>query len=108
MKTSMEENYQMFARLCVKLSHNTPRDKLKQLKFLLQDVTSEMNDINDKKSFLDLIQKLDSQGVLNKKSAGKNEALLLIELFDTVSLQNLADQICSEFVVERGNISIQL
>ena len=106
METKEEANCKMFRKLCIELSHNTPLHKLKQLKFLLQDRTSEINDINDEKSFLDLINKLDAVGILSKKSPGKDEALLLSELFHAVSLPILAVQICSKFDIERGIIMI--
>jgi transcriptional antiterminator len=102
MATKEEPNSGKFIKICLKLSRETPPNKLKQLKFLLQDVTSEINDIHDQKLFLDLISKLEAQGILNRKAPGRNEALLLCELFDAVSLHSLADEICSKFVIERG------
>ncbi|CAB4021509.1 ---NA--- [Paramuricea clavata] len=104
MATKEEPNSGKFIKICLKLSRETPPNKLKQLKFLLQDVTSEINDIHDQKLFLDLISKLEAQGILNRKAQGRNEALLLCELFDAVSLHSLADEICSEFAIERGII----
>jgi hypothetical protein len=91
-----------FTRICLKLSRDTPADKLKQLKFLLQDVTSESIDIRDQKSFLDLIAKLEVKEIINRHSPGQEDALLLIEMFDAISLPSLANEICSKFKVEKG------
>jgi hypothetical protein len=103
MATNGIPNSEKFTTICVKLSRNTPADKLKQLKFLLQDVTSEI-DFYDEKLFLDLIAKLEAEEILNRDSPGRNEALLLCEMFDAISLHGLANEICSEFKVEKGNI----
>ncbi len=102
MATEEEPNSKKFTNICLKLSRDLPENKLKQIKFLLQEVNSEINDIHDQKSLLDLIRKLEAQGVLNREVPGRNEALLLCELFDAISLHSLADEICSEFDVERG------
>ena len=90
-----------FSSICIKLSRHTTAYKLKQLKFLLQDKTTEI-DIHDQKSFLELIGKLENKEILNRHQPGRNEALLLCEMFDAISLPALANEICSEFKVEKG------
>ena len=102
MATKEEPNSKKFTNICLKLSRDMPENKLKQVKFLLQEVNSEIDDIHDSKTLLDLIRKLEDQGILNRKVPGRNEALWLCELFDAISLHSLADEICSEFDVERG------
>ena len=90
-----------FTSVCLKISGNMPPDKLKQLNFLLQDILPEI-DIHDEKPFLDVIKKLEARGILNRSKPGLNEAVLLYELCDAVSLHSLGDEICSDFALERG------
>lgn len=92
-----------FKDVCLELSRNTTEDKLKQIKFLLQDFTSDIK-IDDQKLFLDLITKLEANGIVNGDTPGENEALLLCEMFDAVSLHKLADKVRSELQVEKGII----
>ncbi|XP_028397490.1 uncharacterized protein LOC114521301 [Dendronephthya gigantea] len=89
-----------FTSVCLKLSRNVPRDKLKQLNFLLQDIMPEI-DIHDEKPFVEVIKKLEARGVLNRNKPGQNEAVLLYELCDAVSLNSLGDEICLDFALER-------
>ena len=100
MATTQVQDFEKFNSICIKLSRHTTAYKLKQLKFLLQDVTTEI-DIHDQKSFLELIGKLETKQVLNRHHPGQNEALLLCEMFDAISLPALANEICSEFKVEK-------
>ena len=90
-----------FKDVCLELSRNTKGNKLKQIKFLLQDFTSDIN-IHDQNFFVDLITKLEAKGIVNGDTPGQNEALLLCEMFDAVSLHNLTNKICSELQVEKG------
>lgn len=101
MATKREPNSKKFTDLCIRLSEDLRAKKLKQLKFLLQDRVSGI-DICDQTSFLELITTLEAQALITRVKPGRDEALLLCELFDAVSLCNLANEICSEFEVERG------
>lgn len=90
-----------FRDTCLELSRNTPEDKLIQLKFLLQDVAPDIN-IHDQKLLVDLIRKLQALGIVNGDTPGQDEALLLCEMFDAVSLHNLAGKVRSELQVQKG------
>ena len=90
-----------FKDVCLELSRKTKGNKLKQIKFLLQDFISDIN-IHDQKLLVDLITKLEAKGIVNCDTPGQNEALLLCEMFDAVSLHNLTNKICSELQVEKG------
>ena len=102
MATQVKDS-EKFSSICIKLSWHTTAYKLKQLKFLLQDVTTEIN-IHDQKSFLEVISKLEAKQVLNRHHSGRNEAILLCEMFDAISLPSLANEICAEFKVKKGNV----
>ena len=91
-----------FKDVCLELSRNTTENKLKQLKFLLQDFISDINLHDQNNFFVDLITKLEAKGIVNGDTPGQNEALLLCEMFDAVSLHNLTNKICSELQVEKG------
>ena len=103
MATTQVQDFEKFNSICIKLSRHTTAYKLKQLKFLLQDVTTEI-DIHDQKSFLELIGKLESKEILNRHHPGRNEALLLCEIFDAISLPALANEICTEFKVKKDSL----
>ena len=92
-----------FKDVCLELSRNTTEDKLKQLKFLLhnQDFIPDIN-LHDQKLLVDLITKLEDKGIVDGDTPGQNEALLLCEMFDAVSLHSLSKKICSELQVEKG------
>ena len=90
-----------FKDICLELSRNTTEDKLKQLKFLLQDFTPDIN-LHDQKLLVDLITKLEDKGIVDGDTPGQNEALLLCEMFDAVSLHSLSKKIRSELQVEKG------
>ena len=91
-----------YCQLCLKLSRTTTVVKLKQLKFLLQDLILDI-DINDNGSFLELITKLEMKGLLTRNTPGHDEGRMLCEMFDAVSMPNVANDICSVFTVDRGN-----
>ena len=97
------QDSEKFTRTCIELSWYTTAYKLKQLKFLLQDAIPDV-DISDQsnKSFLDLVRKLEGQAILNRHQPGRNEALLLYEMFEAISLPACANKICSEFKVKKG------
>ena len=96
-----ETDSKKFTDMCLALSSKTPANKVKKLKFLLGDLTPEI-DIRDRKKFFDLILQLEAEAILNRDEPRRDDALLLCELFDAVSLPVLADEICSHFSVERG------
>ena len=91
-----------YNKLCLNLSRKTPGVKLKQLKFLLQDLILDI-DINDERSFVELIASLEIKGELTGDKPGRNEGLLLCEMFDAVSMHGIANDICSKFSVNRGD-----
>ena len=95
-----------YNQLCLKLSRATPGVKLKQLKFLLQDLIPDIN-MNDNRLFVELITKLEMKGVLTRNKPGRNEGLLLCEMFDAVSMPNIANDICLAFMVDRGNYEFE-
>ena len=90
-----------FRDTCLELSRNTPEDKLIQLKFLLQDVAPDIN-IHDQKLLVDLIRKLEALGIVDGDTPGQDEALLLCEMFDAVSLPSLAGKVRSQLQVQKG------
>ena len=94
-----EAQSRKFMNLCLKLSSGIQSYKLKQLTFLLEDVVG--NDVLREKTFLEIIRELESRKLLQRTSLRENG--LLCELFDAISLNELADTICQDLGIGRGN-----
>ena len=92
---------EIYTKVCVEIAGHITKDKLRQMKFLLYDLTSGFS-IHDNKTFLDLVQKLENENKLNKDTPGENEAFLFAEILDAVSLNNVADKVRVEFEVQGG------
>ena len=90
-----------FTDLCLKLSRRIQIYKLKKLKFLLEEVVG--NYIARAETFLEVITELESRKLLQHTGLKEN-GLLLCELFDAISLKDLADTICQDLGIVRGNV----
>ena len=93
-----------FTDLCLKLSRRIQIYKLKKLKFLLEEVVG--NYIARAETFLEVITELESRKLLQRTSLRENG--LLCELFDAISLNELADTICQDLGIGRGNTGDKL
>ena len=100
----MEDGKEFTARYFHNLSRKVPGKKLKQLKFLLQDVMQ--NAVLRDKTFLEVITELQTQNILQRSHLKQQDGHLLCEIFDALSLTELANGICQDFEIERGNIYI--
>ena len=98
----MEDGKEFTARYFHNLSRQVPDKKLKQLKFLLQDVMQ--NAVLRDKRFLEVITELQTQNILQRSHLKQQDGHLLCEIFDALSLTELANGICQDFEIERGNI----
>ena len=96
----------LFTDLFLKLSREVPDKKLKQLKFLLQDVMQ--NAVLRDKTLLEVITELERQNILQRSHLRPQDGHLLCEIFDALSLTELANGICQVFGIERGNIQYTL
>ena len=96
----------IFTDLFLKLSREVPDKKLKQLKFLLQDVMQ--NAVLRDKTLLEVITELERQNILQRSHLRPQDGHLLCEIFDALSLTELANGICQDFEIERGNVFIAM
>ena len=92
----------IFTDLFLKLSREVPDKKLKQLKFLLQDVMQ--NAVLRDKTLLEVITELERQNILQRSHLRPQDGHLLCEIFDALSLTEFANGICQDFEIERGNV----